>query len=151
MNAYGPPQLGVLSFQGSKAPPQSPSPSSDPRSQFPVERDAHNVEPASASSGTESTPPKKDVFGTTLADLFARDGVAVPMVVYQCIQAVDLFGLGVEGIYRQSGSVNHVNQLKQMFDKGTFILPLISECHQPTDCSSKSKWMTWGTNICYAR
>ncbi|KAG5975092.1 hypothetical protein E4U58_002086 [Claviceps cyperi] len=117
MNAYGPPQLGVLSFQGSKAPPQSPSPSSDQRSQFLVDRDAHNADPISASSGTESTPPKKDVFGTTLADLFARDGVAVPMVVYQCIQAVDLFGLGVEGIYRQSGSVNHVNQLKQMFDK----------------------------------
>ncbi|KAL3955048.1 hypothetical protein ACCO45_010611 [Purpureocillium lilacinum] len=38
------------------------------------------------------------------------------MVVYQCIQAVDLFGLGVEGIYRQSGSLNHINKLKGMFD-----------------------------------
>jgi hypothetical protein len=36
--------------------------------------------------------------------------------VYQCIQAVDLFGLGVEGIYRLSGSVPHVNKLKTLFD-----------------------------------
>lgn len=40
------------------------------------------------------------------------------MVVYQCIQAVDLFGLGLEGIYRQSGSLNHINKLKGMFDAG---------------------------------
>lgn len=40
------------------------------------------------------------------------------MVVYQCIQAVDLYGLGVEGIYRQSGSMNHIQKLKNMFDTG---------------------------------
>lgn len=41
------------------------------------------------------------------------------MVVYQCIQAVDLFGLNVEGIYRLSGSVPHVNKLKTQFDTGS--------------------------------
>jgi len=38
------------------------------------------------------------------------------MVVYQCIQAVDLFGLEVEGIYRLSGTQSHVNKIKSMFD-----------------------------------
>ncbi|KAG7291857.1 hypothetical protein NEMBOFW57_001879 [Staphylotrichum longicolle] len=38
------------------------------------------------------------------------------MVVYQCMQAVDLFGLNLEGIYRLSGSVPHVNKLKNLFD-----------------------------------
>jgi len=38
------------------------------------------------------------------------------MVVYQCIQAVDLFGLEVEGIYRLSGTQSHVNKIKAMFD-----------------------------------
>lgn len=38
------------------------------------------------------------------------------MVVLQCIQAVDLYGLNVEGIYRLSGNVNHINQLKAAFD-----------------------------------
>jgi hypothetical protein len=40
------------------------------------------------------------------------------MVVYQCIQAVDLFGLEVEGIYRLSGTQSHVNRIKAMFDNG---------------------------------
>ncbi len=62
------------------------------------------------------TAASRPVFGLPLSKLYERDGLAVPMVVYQCIQAVDLFGLGVEGIYRQSGSVNHINKLKQMFD-----------------------------------
>jgi hypothetical protein len=42
------------------------------------------------------------------------------MVVHQCIQAVDLFGLAVEGIYRLSGSATHVNKLKNLFDTGLF-------------------------------
>ncbi len=41
------------------------------------------------------------------------------MVVHQCIQAIDLFGLRVEGIYRLSGNVNHINQLKAVFDNGS--------------------------------
>jgi hypothetical protein len=56
------------------------------------------------------------VFGVSLSRLYERDSLAVPQVVYQCIQAVDLFGLGVEGIYRLSGSVPHVNKLKTLFD-----------------------------------
>lgn len=62
--------------------------------------------------------PSKPVFGVSLNRLYERDGLAVPMVVYQCIQAVDLFGLGVEGIYRQSGSMTHIHRLKGMFDAG---------------------------------
>lgn len=65
-------------------------------------------------------PPSKPVFGVSLSKLYERDGLAVPMVVYQCIQAVDMYGLGVEGIYRQSGSLSHINKLKSMFDAGTY-------------------------------
>jgi len=64
--------------------------------------------------------PSRPVFGVSLSRLYERDSLAVPMVVYQCIQAVDLFGLGVEGIYRLSGSVPHVNKLKTLFDTGMF-------------------------------
>ena len=63
-------------------------------------------------------PPYNRVFGTSLEELFRRDDSAVPLVVYQCIQAVDLFGLDVQGIYRQSGNANHVNHLKALFDHG---------------------------------
>lgn len=64
-------------------------------------------------------PPLNPVFGVSLDDLFRRDNSAVPMIVYQCVQAVDLFGLDVEGIYRTSGSAPHIMEMKAMFDNGT--------------------------------
>jgi hypothetical protein len=42
------------------------------------------------------------------------------MVVYQCIQAVDLFGLEVEGIYRIPGTSSHIQQMKALFDSGMY-------------------------------
>jgi hypothetical protein len=74
--------------------------------------------PVATQSPAGQLPPLKPVFGVSLEQLFERDGSAVPMVVYQCIQAVDLFGLEVEGIYRLSGSNSHVNKLKATFDNG---------------------------------
>lgn len=60
----------------------------------------------------------KPVFGINLEELYERDGSAVPMVVRQCIQAVDLFGLEVEGIYRLSGTTSQVSKIKSLFDNG---------------------------------
>ena len=59
---------------------------------------------------------KGRVFGFSLDDLFARDHSAVPIIVFQCIQAVDMFGLEIEGIYRQTGHQAQVNRLRQAFD-----------------------------------
>ncbi|KKA31214.1 hypothetical protein TD95_000823 [Thielaviopsis punctulata] len=58
----------------------------------------------------------KKVFGLSLEQLYERDSLAVPMVIIQCLQAVDLYGLSMEGIYRQSGSMAHISRLKAMFD-----------------------------------
>ena len=63
-------------------------------------------------------PPKRPVFGVPLDKLFRRDGSVVPKIVYQCVQAVDLFGLDIEGIYRISGSAPHIMEMKAMFDDG---------------------------------
>ena len=63
-------------------------------------------------------PPVKPVFGVPLDELFRRDGSPVPMVVYQCIQAVDLFGLETEGIYRVPGTSSHIQTMKALFDNG---------------------------------
>ncbi|KAJ9155524.1 Rho GTPase activator [Pleurostoma richardsiae] len=118
----GPPQLGALPFQTSSG---SPAPGQDRSSQgvtSPVQQQPPNGAsgPLSLSQGSQAPapqmPPARPVFGVSLQRLYERDGLAVPMVVYQCIQAVDLFGLNVEGIYRLSGSVPHVNRLKAMFD-----------------------------------
>ncbi|KAL7787971.1 hypothetical protein V8C37DRAFT_389215 [Trichoderma ceciliae] len=117
--AAGPPQLGALPFQDSEGP--STHGTSPPPPSLPYQPPGPSAPPAY--SGPSHGPPAlsvstgaKPVFGVHLGRLYERDGLAVPMVVYQCIQAVDLFGLGVEGIYRQSGSVNHINRLKSMFD-----------------------------------
>jgi len=61
-------------------------------------------------------PPLRPVFGVSLDDLFNRDQSAVPMIVIQCILAVDTFGLDVEGIYRLSGTSSHVNMLRDQFN-----------------------------------
>ena len=63
-------------------------------------------------------PSARPVFGVSLEDLLKRDGSAIPLVVYQCLQAIDLFGLEVEGIYRLSGSAVHVAKLRSLFDNG---------------------------------
>lgn len=72
-------------------------------------------------------PPLKPVFGVSLEELYVRDGTAVPLLVYQCFQAVELFGLEVEGIYRLSGSANHISHLKAVFDNGNNSSILIIE------------------------
>jgi hypothetical protein len=59
------------------------------------------------------------VFKKSLQELFERDSNPVPLVVYQCIQAVELFGLDHEGIYRVSGNANHVAQLRAQFDNNS--------------------------------
>lgn len=68
------------------------------------------------SSPVELEPLRQPVFGVTLQELYDRDQLPVPMVVVQCIQAVDLYGLEVEGIYRLSGSLPSINKLKAMFN-----------------------------------
>ena len=65
----------------------------------------------------QQAPPTRPVFGLSLDDLFRRDQSPVPLVIYQCIQAVDLFGLDHEGIYRVSGNTTQVQELKSQFDQ----------------------------------
>ena len=69
-------------------------------------------------SASDMPVPSRPVFGLSLENLLRRDGSAIPLVVYQCLQAVDLFGLEVEGIYRLSGSAAHVAKLRAVFDHG---------------------------------
>ncbi|KAI9740113.1 MAG: hypothetical protein M1818_004864 [Claussenomyces sp. TS43310] len=106
----GPPQLSSLPFQSSTT---SPTPFQS-GSSFSAQASLPSQKQLSTPPG--NLLPVKPVFGITLDELFERDGSAVPMVVYQCMQAVDLYGLEVEGIYRLSGTSSHVNNIKAMFD-----------------------------------
>jgi len=40
----------------------------------------------------------------------------LPLVVDQCVKAINQFGLKTEGIYRVSGSASTIAKLKQLFD-----------------------------------
>ncbi|OBR05831.1 Beta-chimaerin [Colletotrichum higginsianum IMI 349063] len=107
---YQPPQQLRQNNPAQQYPPQGPPPGAGG---FPPHhsRQSPPVGPPGPSSNAA-----RPVFGLSLTRLYERDSLPVPMVVYQCIQAVDLYGLGVEGIYRQSGSLTHINKLKTMFD-----------------------------------
>jgi hypothetical protein len=70
-------------------------------------------------------PRLRPVFGVPLDELLARDDCSVPIIVCQCIQAVDLYGLDVEGIYRLSGEKKHVDRIKAMFDNGACWIRLL--------------------------
>jgi hypothetical protein len=107
LSSDGPPQLASLPFQSS-----APLPTTFQSSL------SAPLQPAPPVMTTTNLPPLKPVFGLTLEQLFERDGSAVPMIVYQCIQAVDLYGLEVEGIYRLSGTGSHVTKIRAMFDNG---------------------------------
>jgi hypothetical protein len=107
ISSSGPPQLSSLPFQPSQSHPPPISQQHIPPGY-----------PQSPGPNSGHLPPVKPVFGLSLDELFDRDNSAVPMVVYQCIQAVDLFGLEVEGIYRLSGTASHITKLKAMFDNG---------------------------------
>ncbi|KAI1824374.1 hypothetical protein F4861DRAFT_506608 [Xylaria intraflava] len=114
----GPPQLGALPFQTQQQ-PRAQSPPQSGLGAFSVPSPQHEL-PARPTSPPKALPNPsvgaKPVFGVLLSRLYERDQYAVPMVVHQCIQAVDLYGLAVEGIYRLSGSAMHVNKLKSLFD-----------------------------------
>jgi len=99
----------------SSGPPQLPSiPSfSDPSHPSHHSPQTLSDHPAAALASQSNPPPAapqfqpvgsgrggSTVFGVNLDTLFKRDQSPVPLVVYQCIQAVDLFGLDIEGIYR---------------------------------------------------
>ncbi|PGH09512.1 hypothetical protein GX51_00617 [Blastomyces parvus] len=90
------------------------------RAYSPVQQQQPPPEPLPAARngfGADPSPEGRGpVFGVSLEVLFDRHKTAIPMIVYQCIQAIELFGLNVEGIYRLSGNATHIARLKAMFD-----------------------------------
>lgn len=66
-------------------------------------------------------PPKTSTqelptFGTPLETLLLSENQTVPRVVYQCVQAIDNFGLEVEDIYKKQGSAAQVEEIKVLFN-----------------------------------
>ena len=114
-NLNSSPQQQMFPSAGQTGAPQLPLPAAS------APMYSRSSTPTSTSQNLTShddLPPSRPVFGVSLEDLLKRDGSAIPLIVYQCLQAVDLFGLDVEGIYRLSGSTSHVSRLRAIFDNG---------------------------------
>lgn len=62
------------------------------------------------------TTPQGHTFGVPIDEVISRENATLPLIVAQCVIAVDQFGLTTEGIYRVSGSVSTLAKLKQLFD-----------------------------------
>lgn len=72
--------------------------------------------PHASKPSISDLPAIRPTFGVALEALAERDGTAVPIIVMQCIQAVDLYGTDIEGIYRVSGTSSYAKRIKAMFD-----------------------------------
>jgi hypothetical protein len=59
---------------------------------------------------------KTIVYGMSLPLLAERDGILVPLIVEQCLTEVEKRGMTEEGIYRLSGAVSAINELRQAYD-----------------------------------
>ena len=116
-DAGGPPQIPSQFGQPAQTSKFSQLPPASPFNHVPQQPTSallRNGAPHAA-----DTSPSKPVFGVSLKELCYRDGSTVPMVVYQCIQAIDLYGLELDGLYRRSGTSSHISRIKAMFDHGS--------------------------------
>ncbi|KAI5294009.1 hypothetical protein KEM52_004861 [Ascosphaera acerosa] len=75
---------------------------------------ANNLPPPVPAFVPPTTPRR--AMKLSLEQLFERDEIAVPWIVYKCIQAVDAYGLDSEGIYRQPGNYRIVESLREQFE-----------------------------------
>ncbi|KAF8216480.1 RhoGAP-domain-containing protein [Mycena galopus ATCC 62051] len=82
--------------------------------------------PTHYSERAQTTPPNginglqdrgRPTFGVDLADQMARDNVEVPPIMEKCCQAIEKYGIESQGIYRLSGTVTKVANLRQRLDK----------------------------------
>ncbi|TPX67909.1 hypothetical protein SpCBS45565_g03438 [Spizellomyces sp. 'palustris'] len=77
----------------------------------------HQYTPYSMSAEANSIVQAKPSFGVDLVALMERDGVPVPAVVTKCIDCVEQSGMGVQGLYRMSGSTAQVQKLRMLLNK----------------------------------
>jgi hypothetical protein len=82
----------------------------------------------SLSTANSKSNPKlnnmREVFGVELKTLVDREGRIVPSVIEKCTKAIEKHGLRSVGLYRLSGTQQHVASLKALFEKEDGVLPI---------------------------
>lgn len=103
-----------ISFESS-TPPVTDKSTSPTEHDRPSTSGQKSYPPGSVQPFRPSTPDGH-TFGVALDDVLARESTTLPLIIAQCVIAIDQFGLKTEGIYRVSGSASTVGKLKHMFD-----------------------------------
>ncbi|CAG8587370.1 974_t:CDS:2, partial [Acaulospora colombiana] len=57
------------------------------------------------------------VFGVDLKEQMERDGVETPKILIKCCEAIERYGLDIQGIYRINGTVTKAQQLRELMDR----------------------------------
>ncbi|KAI9280035.1 Rho GTPase activation protein [Sporodiniella umbellata] len=73
--------------------------------------------PTPDSTSYSAVVEKDTVFGMELVEQARSEASKIPLVVSKCIEEVELRGLSTEGIYRKSGTYQHVKDLQAIFDQ----------------------------------
>ena len=73
---------------------------------------------ASVNGHQTVTDKGRPTFGIDLGEQMARDDVDVPPIMRKCCEAIEKYGLELQGIYRLSGTTSKVAKLKLLLDKG---------------------------------
>lgn len=69
------------------------------------------------SNSTNVKNYSQPTFGVSIEDVIQFAGIDnVPLIVKRCIEVIETYGLDLEGIYRKSGNVTAVQQLRESID-----------------------------------
>ncbi|THU92989.1 RhoGAP-domain-containing protein [Dendrothele bispora CBS 962.96] len=78
---------------------------------------SNNSNNSNNSNGIHVPDKGRPTFGVDLGEQMIRDDVDVPPIMRKCCEAIEKYGLDVQGIYRLSGTTSKVQKLKQLLDK----------------------------------
>lgn len=84
--------------------------------------------------------PRGPIFGVSLEELMKRDDSAIPLVVYKCIRAVELYGLKTEGIYGRCNSMKSTTKLQLILQHGKSAF-VSFDILQTVNSSQTLKWI----------
>jgi len=73
-------------------------------------------------NSAESDP--QIVFGEDLNETIRRENTEIPLILLKCIRLIEEIGLDIPGLYRSSGSNSHIQHLKTLFNKNSYLVTL---------------------------
>lgn len=77
-----------------------------------------NLSTNTSSSASKKSLSENSMFGSDLSQRVQIENQSVPIIVQECIKAVEARGLDYEGLYRKSGGAAQIRSIQLSFDQG---------------------------------